>query len=661
MPSKIAEIIIPNLPELDYLIPAGLEVKIGDLVIVPIRNSKIVGLVWKIKNNSEFSNDKLKAIDKNCGINLNSICLQFIKWTSDYYFFKPGHIFRMVIPSQINAYLLKGKSFENNQTSFLLNYQQPEFNIEQIEANKQILEFIDSKKHNIIIDGVTGSGKTEVYLNATNYILGKDSKEPGQVLIILPEIALTSQIINRITSRFSYAPITWHSNLTDKQRRENFAKIINGDARIIIGARSALFLPYKNLKMIIVDEEHDHSYKQEEGVTYQARDMAIMLAKLNNIPIILASASPSLETINNIQLGKLNLIELTGRYNDNSMPKINIIDMKKERRNGLFIAPRLISALKINLSSNQQSLLFINRKGYSPSYICSSCGHQKTCKFCSSSMIYHKQHKKLKCHQCGYEEAVPRTCPTCQSKESFIPLGPGIERLAEEVAKLIPTARVICLTQESFFKPKETELLLNAIKNQEYDIIIGTQIIAKGHHFPSLTLVGIIDADSSMMAGDLRASEKTFQLLQQVSGRAGREIENSNIYIQTFNPEHPLIISLANYQREEFIKQELKSREAMFMPPFARLGAMIISSKQEDKLINFVQELNKISPKDKNIQILGPAPALNYRVRGKFRYRFLVKCNKKINLQHFFHSWINNVKLPSSIHLKIDIDPYYFS
>ncbi len=276
-------------------------------------------------------------------------------------------------------------------------------------------------------------------------------------------------------------------------------------------------------------------------------------------------------------------------------------------------------------------------------------------------MVYHKQLKKLKCHQCGNEEAIPKICPGCNSLESFIPCGPGIERLAEEIAKLIPSARVICLTQESFLKPKEAELILNSIKNKEYDIIIGTQIIAKGHHFPSLTLVGIIDADSSMMAGDLRASEKTFQLLQQVSGRAGREIENSNIYIQTFNPEHPLITSLAKYQREEFIQQELKSRESMFMPPFSRLGAIIISCKQEDKLIKFAQELHKVSPQDKNIQILGPAPALHYRIRGKFRYRFLIKCRKNINLQHFFNSWINNIKIPSHIHLKIDIDPYYFA
>ncbi len=350
MHHPIAEIIIPNLPELDYLIPPNLNIKLGDLVIVPIRNSKIVGLVWKLKDNSEFPIDKLKTIDKSCEINLP--CLQFIKWTSDYYLFKLGHIFRMVIPSQINSYLLKEKTIKPIDGLTFLEYKKPEFNPEQIEANNQILKLIEEKKHNIIIDGVTGSGKTEVYLNAANFAL----QENGQVLIILPEIALTSQIINRIASRFSYTPITWHSSLTDKQRRENFFQIINGDAKIIIGARSALFLPYKNLKMIIVDEEHDHSYKQEEGVTYQARDMALMLAKIHNIPILLASASPSLETINNINLGKLHLVELLGRYNDNAMPTINIIDMKKELKKGYFIAPRLISAIKTNLASGHQSL-----------------------------------------------------------------------------------------------------------------------------------------------------------------------------------------------------------------------------------------------------------------------------------------------------------------
>jgi primosomal protein N' (replication factor Y) len=649
----IAQIIVPNLDPLDYLVPEDLNLQLGTIVIVPFRSQRLIGLVWKLKDQSDFPIEKLRPIEQKLDFHLPKLYLEFIKWMADYYLHSLGHILKMVIPTQIAGYFIKGKTYKSTPAHPPLTYFEPIFNPEQLEATQQITKFIADKNHNIIIDGVTGSGKTEVYLHATNQV-------EGQVLIMLPEIALTTQIIDRITKRFGSPPYVWHSNLTEKQKRENFLKIIDGSAKIIIGARSALFLPYKNLSLIIVDEEHEQSYKQEDGVSYQARDMAIMRAKLGDIPIILASASPSLESVHNIALGKLNLVSLSGRYNDNAMPTIHILDMKKERRKGYFIAPKLGEALKTNLNNLQQSLLFINRKGYSPVMICKTCGHQKCCNSCSSSMVYHKSQKKLKCHQCGFVAALPKICPTCLAQETFIPCGPGVERLAEEVQELIPNAKVIILTQESFNNQKQAEIILNSITNKEYDIIIGTQIIAKGHHFPALTIVGIIDADSSMMGGDLRASEKTYQLLQQVGGRAGREINNSQIFIQTFNPEHPLILALASYNRDQFIKEEMKSRKIMNMPPFGRLGAVILSSKQEQKLIDFTKELVKLAPISKQISVLGPAPALLYKVRGKFRYRVLIKTNRNINIQKFFNKWIENIKIPSHVQLKIDIDPYYF-
>jgi primosomal protein N' (replication factor Y) len=654
---NIAQIIVPNLDPLDYLIPEGMEIEEGDLVIAPFRAQRLLGVVWKIKNISEFPIEKLRPIEQKIPFKLSNIDLEFMQWMADYYLYSLGHIFRMLIPNQIANYYVKGKEYKPAAIRPNPEYIEPNFNPEQKQANDLVNQYILDKNHNIMLDGVTGSGKTEIYLSAINQAFGDNN---SQILIMLPEIALTSQIIDRITKRFNYPPYIWHSNLTEKQKRENFLHIVDGSARIIIGARSALFLPYKNLSMIIVDEEHEQSYKQEDGVSYQARDMAIMRAKLGNIPVILASASPSLESVHNSSLGKLNLVQLTGRYNDSPMPKIHILDMKKERRKNYFIAPRLISALKDNLEQNQQSLLFLNRKGYSPVMICSKCGHQKCCNSCSTGMVYHKLQKKLKCHQCGFVAALPKICSSCGEEETFIPCGPGVERLAEEVKELIPDARVIILTQESFNNPKQAEEILNAITNKEYDIIIGTQIIAKGHHFPALTIVGVIDADSSMMGGDLRAAEKTYQLLQQVGGRAGREIENSQIYIQTFNPEHPLITALSNYNRDDFIKEEMKTRQIMNMPPFGRLGAIILSSKQELKLIDFAKELVRISPISKQISVLGPAPALLYKVRGKFRYRILIKTKRNINIQKFINSWMENIKVPSHVHLKIDIDPYYF-
>ena len=653
----IAQILVPNLDPLDYAIPKELELQLGDLVVVPFRNSKILGVIWKLDHLSDVPLEKLKFIEKKLPYNIPELDLKFLQWIADYYLFNLGHVFKMLLPSQISTWMMKEKphkALNNTQDPI---YNTPEFNPEQIEAIKQISQFIDDKKHNIILDGVTGSGKTEIYLAAIDKALKNNS---SQVLIMLPEIALTSQITDRITKRFGCAPHIWHSNITDKQKRDVFLGVMNGTAKIIIGARSALFLPYKNLSMIIVDEEHEQSYKQEDGVTYQARDMAIMRAKLGDIPIILASASPSLETIHNVALGKLNLVTLTGRYNDNSMPKIHVINMKKERKKNYFIAPRLIEAIKENFAKGQQSLLFLNRKGYSPAMICGDCGYRICCHACSTGMVYHKSQKKLKCHQCGYVAALPKVCSSCAKEESFVACGPGIERLAEEVNELIPNARVITLTQDSLNNPKQAEILLKNITNKECDIILGTQIVAKGHHFPALTIVGVIDADSGMMGGDLRAAEKTYHLLQQVGGRAGREIANSQIFIQTYNPEHPLILAIASYDRAKFIEEEMKTREAINMPPFGRLASVILSSQQEQKLIDFTKELVKMAPVSKEILVLGPAPALIYKLRKKFRYRILIKTKRNINIQKFFTTWLEGIKVPSHIHLKIDIDPYYF-
>ena len=658
MTHKILEILVPNLDLLDYLAEEEFNTKPGDLVIVPFRNKTILALVWKQKETSSVPIEKLRYIEQTTPYSLNEDDLKFMQWVANYYLFSLGLIFKMMIPSYIANFITKLKPHKEFRLQDHPTYTPPSFNPEQSSAIEEIEQLTNDKNHNIILDGVTGSGKTEVYLAAISKALNES--DSAQVLVMLPEIALTSQITDRISKRFGYKPYPWHSGVTETKKRETFFQTLNGNAKIIIGARSALFLPYKNLRMIIVDEEHEQSYKQEDGVTYQARDMALMRAKISNSPILLASASPSLETIHNIHLGKLNLIRLTGRFNDHAMPKIHILDMKTEKRKNYYIAQSLLQALRTNLSNNQQSLLFINRKGYAPMLICNQCGHRSCCKNCSTGMVYHKAQKKLKCHQCGYVEALPKECPHCKSLKSFMPCGPGIERLTEEVQELLPNARVVTLTQESFYNQKKAEELLEAIRNKEFDIIIGTQIIAKGHHFPALTMVGIIDADSGMMSGDLRCAEKSYQLLQQVGGRAGRESDNSRIFIQTYNPEHPLILALASYNREQFIKEEMSTRLASAMPPYGRLAAIIISSKQEQKLIQVAKDLVKMAPITEEITLLGPAPALLYKVRGKFRFRILLKTRRNINIQKYINTWFKEIKLPSHVHLKIDIDPYHF-
>ena len=656
MINKIAEILVPNLDPLDYLIPDKIELNVGDVVVVPFRNKFYLGVVWQLKQKSEF--EKLRLIERVINFSLSKVNLEFIKWVANYYLFSLGDVYKMAIPNYIANFYLKNKIQKELTIQPDPVYSKPDFNPEQIAVNIQITELLQTGNHNIIIDGVTGSGKTEIYLYAVAKAL---ENKNSQILIMLPEIALTNQIIDRISKRFAYQPYAWHSGISEKQKRETFFQVLNGNAKIVIGARSALFLPFKNLKMIIVDEEHEQSYKQEDGVTYQARDMAITRAKLGNIPIILASASPSLESVHNASTGKLNLVPIRGRYNSHAMPKIHILDMKTEKRKNYYIAPYLLEILKKNLKDNQQSLLFLNRKGYAPMLLCKQCGHRVCCKNCSTGMVYHKEKKMLKCHQCGYVAALPKSCPSCQAPaESFMPCGPGIEKLTEEIKELLPDARIVTLTQESFFKSEQAEATLQAIRNKEFDIILGTQIIAKGHHFPALTVVGIIDADSGMIGGDLRSNERSYQLLQQVGGRAGREIAGSKIFIQTYNPEHPLILALASYNRDQFIKEEMKARQLSVMPPFGRLVAIILSSKQEQKLLEFAKNLIRLAPISSEILIFGPAPALIYKLRSKFRYRILIKTKKNINIQKYINTWLEGIKTPSHITMKIDIDPYYF-
>ena len=478
----------------------------------------------------------------------------------------------------------------------------------------------------------------------------------------MPEIALSLQLVERATAHFNAAPILWHSSQTPARRRDALHQIISGDAKLIIGARSALFLPYHNLSAIIVDEEHEQSYKQDDNASYHARDMAVLRAKCEDIPIVLTSATPSLESLANVNSGKYQHLRLSRRENQASLPKVRLIDMRREKTPAMrWISPTLQQRLAANLEVKQQSLLFLNRKGYAPLVICKPCGHRYECVNCSAWLVYHSKRKHLNCHHCGFQTPLPPTCPNCgESSDKLAMCGSGVERIEEEVKSLFPMAKIALLSGELSKSPALLQQSLTDIATGEIDIIIGTQIIAKGHHFPNLSLVGVIDADAGLNGGDVRGSERTYQLLHQIAGRAGREKLQGEVFLQTSQPTHELMLALQNWDREAFISLEMKNRRMTNMPPFGRLAAIIIEGKDEAQVQQSSQMLVRCTPNIKGVRVIGANNAPLYKLRNHYRMRFLVIAEKNIVLQPIMLSWRTQANLPSSIKCKIDIDPINF-
>lgn len=508
-----------------------------------------------------------------------------------------------------------------------------------------------------LLDGVTGSGKTEVYFEAVAQAINEDK----QVLILLPEIALSNAFIDRFKSRFGCAPALWHSSLAQGARKRTWRGVASGETKVVVGARSALFLPYADLGLIIVDEEHDPAYKQEEGTLYHARDMAVVRAHIGNIPIALVSATPSLETMQNVWDGKYHHCHLPDRHGGAGLPDMHLIDLKKDKPGRQhFIAPTLEQAVRNTMDQGGQALLFLNRRGYAPLTLCRNCGHRFECPRCSAWLIEHRKTGKLHCHHCDYHTKVPSACPQCGETDSLAPCGPGVERIAEEVKELFPQARSCILSSDTATTHDQLVAMLNDIQDHKIDIIIGTQIIAKGHHFPKLTCVGVIDADLGLAGGDLRATERTYQLLHQVAGRAGREADKGHVYIQTFNPDNKVMQALASHDRDTFLDVEAQAREAAHMPPFARLAGVIVSGRDEEQVRQAAIELGKAAPHGPGLQTLGPAEAPLYRLSGKFRRRLLVRADKNLDVQKTIAEWIQSVKLPSTVRVQIDIDPQSF-
>src|SRR5262245_53715310 len=509
-----------------------------------------------------------------------------------------------------------------------------------------------------LIDGVTGSGKTQVYFEA----IAECVRRRRQALVLMPEIALTAQFLDRFAERFGARPAEWHSQLSQRLRARTWAAVAAGEASVTVGARSSLFLPYADLGLIVVDEEHDPAYKQEDGVRYHARDMAVVRANVAKIPIVLASATPAVETEVNARRGRYRRLHLPERFGGQHLPLIEAIDLRREGPpRGRFIAPRLAEAVKTAVERGEQALLFLNRRGFAPLTLCRSCGFRLACQNCDAWLVEHRFKRRLVCHHCGFAMPPPEQCPKCQAAASFVACGPGVERLEEEVAALFPEKRTLVLSSDLVATVERMREELAEIERGLVDIVIGTQLVAKGHHFPKLNLVGIVDADLGLSNGDPRAAERTFQLLHQVVGRAGREEGRGVGYLQTHQQEHPVMRALIAADRDAFYASEIDLREKTLYPPFGRLASLLVSAGDRPTAEGYVRRLAAAAPREESVRVLGPAEAPLAVVRGRHRFRLLVKSPRRFDLSAYLREWLAAVpRRKGKIRLDVDVDPQSF-
>ncbi|MAN47411.1 MAG: primosomal protein N' [Hyphomonas sp.] len=719
----VARILFPlPLPELfDYATPEGLAVSEGAYVAAPLGKYERLGIVLEILPDSAGEGRKLKeVVHVYDAPPMPRSMRDFILWAAKYTVSHPGHVLGMVLraraglgPSptetvyhltgqepprltEARSRLLAAAEELGPQTATALAaaaevssgvvkgladagvlraevvetdlpYAEPSPDLpgavltdEQAEAAKELTAAVASGGfHTFLIDGVTGSGKTEVYFEAIAEALRRDPE--AQILVLLPEIALTQAILSRFEVRFGAAPAPWHSGLSDKDRRRTWREVVHGRARIVIGARSALFLPYRRLKLIIIDEEHDGSYKQEDGVTYHARDMAVMRAKLEEAVVVLASATPALETMVNAELGRYTRLQLSARPGASRLPDVELVDLRRappERNH--WLSPHLIQAMQETFEAGEQTLLFLNRRGYAPLVICKSCGERLKTPGTENWLTEHRYTGRLVCHVTGYSIPKPKTCPHCGAADSLMGVGPGVERVAEEVRVLMPEAQIEIFSSDTAQGGEATRGIVDRMEQGEIDVLIGTQIVAKGHNFPNLTLVGVVDADSGMKGGDLRAGERTYQLLSQVAGRAGRAERPGRALVQTYAPDNPAMLALADNNRDGFLQIERDVRAELGLPPFGRLAAMILSAPSAEMVDQVAQEVISQAPNGEGIEVFGPAPAPITVLRGRHRRRFLVKAPRNVDLSAYMAVWTARLKLPNPVRMSVDIDPYSF-
>jgi primosomal protein N' (replication factor Y) len=662
MAKLFAKILIPQKFDIlfDYHFNDSEEYEIGDLVEVNFANKNITGCIFGISVDCEFSKTKpvLKNITKHFSLPpLDKKLLELIEWQADYTLGEKGKILSLCYS---NKFFKEVKRHKKQHVTPNALKNTASLNDSQHSAYDDIKSRLNSFSVNYL-DGVTGSGKTEVYLKLAEEVINSGK----QILIMLPEILLSKQIIEKFTQRLGFEPVIWHSTISEAVKRRNFFKICNGEAKAVIGARSSLHLPYKKLGLIVVDEEHDSSYKQEEQIVYNARDIAVKRAEIEDITILLCSATPSIESWNNIKSGKYHYQKLESRYSEIELPEVTLIDMKNEGLNATeWISSKLRNEINETCEKGKQVILFLNRRGYAPLTLCDKCGHRLKSPDTSSWMVMHyapNGEPYLECHHSGLKLRMPKECPECKAKDSFRACGPGVQRVKEECKKLFPELKTVEISSD--LNEKESSKILEEIHSGEINIIIGTQILAKGHHFKNVNLVGIIDGDLGLDFEDLRAGEKSYQILNQVAGRAGREGEKGKVFIQTYNSEHKVMQALVNGKRDELLNIELEERKSAELPPFSRLVSILIYSKNKNAALASAKEvIRKLKSNENNEKSVayGPSEALYFELRGYFRYNILIKARKNYNVQGYLRSSLGDLKLSSNVKIRYDIDPYSF-
>lgn len=700
-----------------YRVPYGMAVQRGSIVAVPLVGRLTLGVVWGLPKDN-YAHNRLKDIAQVYDTPpLSEELLKTVDWVSKYTLAAPGLVLRSVLRStealeperQITAFRLTGVEPDKLTKSrekvldLLMDGQAwpkaaiigaagvsasvieglekagalerievppppialppdpdaapPVLSEPQMAALNQIREIDVGGFGVALLDGVTGGGKTEVFFEAV-----ADTLRAGrQALVLLPEIALTSTFVERFTRRFGTRPAEWHSDMTPAQRARTWRSVLNGDVRVVLGARSALFLPFRELGLVVLDEEHDGAFKQYEGVNYHARDMAVVRAKFAEARVILSSATPSVESRNNANQGRYKHVVLSSRFATAVLPDIVPIDMREDPpEKGQWIAPQLAREVFATLDRGEQALLFLNRRGYAPLTLCKACGHQYQCPDCTAWLVEHRFRGVLMCHHCGHEQRVPKACGECGAVDLLTPIGPGIERVAEEAAERFPGARMVILSSDMGSNAQLKERF-NEIERGEYDLIVGTQLVAKGHHFEKLTLVGVLDADLGLDRGDPRAAERTFQILTQVTGRAGRADRAGKAFLQTYHPTHAVMQAMVKGDREAFYKHELLAREAGGLPPFGRLAALIVSANEHDPAFAFAKALLAAAPMAEGLKLFGPADAPISMVRGRHRVRLLAQSGKDFDLSGYVRFWLEQgPKTTGNLRVQVDIDPQSF-
>jgi primosomal protein N' (replication factor Y) len=708
------------LGALDYRVPEEMQVEPGAVVVAPLGPRQIVGIVWEpeLLEAGEVPDSKLRAILEVLPVPpLRAPLRRLIEWTADYYCAPLSAVARMALSNTaalrgggtVTEYRLTGEAPARLTPQRLAaldalageqgtmrelaaltcvsegvlrglvstgaleavkvdidrpydrgdpDFAAPELSEQQAAAADRLVGAVrDGCFAPFLLDGVTGSGKTECYFEAIAQAL----RQERQTLVLLPEIALTQNFLRRFEQRFGVEPLLWHSSVKSSERRRAWRAIASGEARVVVGARSALFLPFARLGLIVVDEAHEISFKQDDGVRYNARDVAVIRARFEAVPVILASATPALESMQLAENGTYERIELPSRFGGASLPAISIVDLREEPpERGRWLAPRLMREIEARLDRGEQSMLFLNRRGFAPLTLCRACGYRFQCPNCSAWLVEHRFSRRLACHHCGHEVPVPEACSECGEVDCLVACGPGVERIADEVRELLPEARIAQATSDTLNTPERIASFVEAAEQGAIDVIVGTQLVTKGYHFPELTLVGVVDADLGLEGGDLRAGERSYQQIAQVAGRAGRGEKPGEVLIQTRHPDAPVIAALAAGDRDAFYAAETLGRREAGAPPFGRWAAIIVSSEDQAEAKQAANAIGGSRPDHPDIAILGPAPAPLMLLRGRYRYRLLINARRSAELQKVLREWLSPLQFPRGVRVSIDIDPYSF-